>query len=237
MLEQIRGPADLQHLSQSQLSDSGTGNPRIPDPQGRCNRRASRPQPRCGGAHACAASRVRFAARPDHLRHRPSGLCAQDADGPQPRLRHVAQEGRPVGLSVAQRERARLGGVQPRQLGAVVCRRPGQGVRALRAPQPPCRRRRRRRRADRRHVLGGAEQHRRGAQAGRDRRQRQRPQLCPDDRRVRRAPGRPAAAAGLREGARRGPQGGARRAAHRRVLLPVPCTASRRASRTRCRRR
>ncbi len=42
-----------------------------------------------------------------------------------------------------------------------------------------------------------------------------------------------AAAAGLREGARRGPQGGARRAAHRRALLPVPCTASRPASRTR----
>ena len=101
-----------------------------------------------------------------------------------PRLRHAAQEGRPVGLPVARRERARLGRVQPRQRGAVLRRRPGQGVRADRSPQPARGRRRRRRCAHRRHVLGGAEQHRRGQPAGGDRRQRQRPQLRADDRRA-----------------------------------------------------
>ena len=77
-------------------------------------------------------------------------------------LRQAAQAGRAVGLSEPGRERARLGGVLACLGGALLRRRPGQGVRADQAAQAR-RRGGRRRRSHRRHVLGGAEQHRRRA--------------------------------------------------------------------------
>ncbi len=61
MLEQVRGPADLQHLSQSAAQRSGAGNPPVPDPQGRCNRWTSRPQPRVSSnsPRRCTACSIR----------------------------------------------------------------------------------------------------------------------------------------------------------------------------------
>ena len=74
---------------------------------------------------------------------------------------------RAVRLPAAGRERARPRGELARLDRAVLRGRSGQGVRAAGRDRPYGGRRRRRRRADRRHVLGGAEQHRRGAATGR----------------------------------------------------------------------
>ena len=109
MLEQIRGPADLQHLSQSQLSDlaheireflihkvAATG---------------GHLGPNLGVVELTLALHRVFDSPHDpiifdtghqaYVHKMLTGRC-QDFDTP-------AQEGRPVGLSVAQRERARLG--------------------------------------------------------------------------------------------------------------------------------
>ena len=81
----------------------------------------------------------------------------------------------------------------------VLRRRAGQGLRSCAASRPHRGRGDRRRRADRRHGLGGAQQHRRGQeQPAGHRRQRQRPLLHADDRRARRAPGHGPAVAALR---------------------------------------
>ena len=79
--------------------------------------------------------------------------------GRQDGLRPAAQGGRPVRLPLARGVRARRHREQPRVDGAVVRRRAVEGLRAARR-EAARRRRRRRRRAHRRHVLGGAEQHR-----------------------------------------------------------------------------
>ncbi len=198
MLEQIRGPADLQHLSQAELRDladeirdflihkvAATG---------------GHLGPNLGVVELTLALHRVFDSPHDpiifdtgHQAYVHKMLTGRAAD-----FDNLAQEGRPVGLSVALGERTRLGRVEPRQHRAVLRRRAGQGVRADRAPQPACRRGGRRRRAHRRDVLGGAEQHRGGPPAGGHRRQRQRPQLRADLRRLRQPPGHAAAAAGLR---------------------------------------
>ena len=96
-----------------------------------------------------------------------------------------------------------------------------------RGERPARRRRRRRRRADRRHGLGGAEQHRRGQDrpAG-HRRQRQRPLLRADHRRPRRPPRDAAHAARATSRCSSGPQG-APAAARRSSARPstTRCTA------------
>ena len=83
-------------------------------------------------------------------------------------VRHAAPRGRPLRLPEPGRVRPRHRGELPRLHLAVLRRRPGQGLRDPR--RGPARRRgHRRRRADRRHGLGGAEQHRdaKDQQAGR----------------------------------------------------------------------
>ena len=221
MLEQIRGPADLQHLSQSQLSDlaheirdflihkvAATG---------------GHLGPNLGVVELTLALHRVFDSPHDpivfdtghqaYVHKMLTGRCG-DFDS-------LRKKDGLSGYPSPRRERARLGRIQSRVLGTVLRRRSGQGVRADRTPQSARGRRRRRRRADRRNVLGGAQQHRGRQTTGGHRRQRQRPQLCADDRRAGRPPRRAAAAAGLREAAGAGAYRGARRAGHRRAVLPV----------------
>ena len=91
----------------------------------------------------------------------------------------------------------------------------------------------RRRRADRRHGLGGAEQHRRrqGPPAG-HRRQRQRALLRADHRRPGQPPGHAAHHRGYERVLARGKDGAAAHARRRRRRSTRRCTAPRRASRT-----
>ena len=142
------------------------GDPRRAGHQRREDRRPPRPQPRLRRADHRPAPGVRLPARADRLRHRPPGLRAQDAHRPGRGLRAAAPARRPVRLPEPRRERARLGREQPRLDVAVLRRRAGQGLRRPRG-HAPGRRGHRRRRADRRHGLGGAEQHRRRARTGR----------------------------------------------------------------------
>ena len=117
----------------------------------------------------------------------------------------AAHPGRPVRVSEPRRVRARLGRELPRVDVAVLRRRAGQGVRAARRASSHRGRGDRRRRADRRHGLGGAEQHRRGqGPAAGDRAERQRPLVRADHRWDGPADGGAAAAAGLRADARSG---------------------------------
>lgn len=198
-----RGPAPAQPTR-----DPGTrrGDPAVPGGEGGGDRGTPRPQPRRRRTDHRTAPGVRLTPRPDHLRHRPSGLRPQDPDRPQGRLRHAAQAGRPVGISLSRRKRARLDRVLARLGGPVLRRRPRQGLRAVGPAGPDRGRRGRRRRAHRRNVLGGAEQHRsRTGPPARDRRQRQRPLLRAHDRGTRRAPRGAAAATRLRAGPRQRP--------------------------------
>ena len=123
--------------------------------------------------------------------------------GRQDGFARLRKAGGLVGLPVARGVRARRDREQPRVDRAVLRRRAVEGLCAARR-EAARRSGRRRRGAHRRHVLGGAEQHRRVAPAGRDRGQRQRPLLRPDHRRAGRAPGDAADDAGLREGPRQG---------------------------------
>ena len=161
MLEQIRGPADLQHLSQQQLRELAAEIReflihKVAATGGRLG-------PNLGMIELTLALHRVFDSPHDpiifdtghqaYVHKMLTGRC-QDFERP-------AQKGRAVGVPVACRERTRLGGVQPRQRGVVVRRRPGQSLRADRSPQPARGRGGGGWRAHRRYVLGGAEQHRR----------------------------------------------------------------------------
>ena len=123
--------------------------------------------------------------------------------GRLPEFHTLRQAGGPVGLPEPGRVRARPGGEQPRVDLAVLRRRHGQGLPAARRARPHGRRGDRRRRADRRHGLGGAQQHRRRPRlAAGHRGQRQRPLLPADDRRARQPPVRDPGQPALRAGAR-----------------------------------
>ncbi len=221
MLEQIRGPADLQHLTQSQLSD-------LADEirQFLIHKVAA-----TGGHLGPNLGVVELTLALHRVFDSPHDPIVFDT-GHQAYV-HKMLTGRCHEFDTL-RKKDGLSGYPSRaesdhdwvesshaSLGTVLRRRARQGLRADRASQSPCGGGRRRRRAHRRHVLGGAEQHRRGAPPGRHRGQRQRPQLCANHRRVRRPPRDAAAAARLREAVGGGPQGGPRGARHRRVLLPV----------------
>ena len=119
MLEQIRGPADLQHLSQSQLSDLAVEIReflihKVAATGGHLG-------PNLGVVELTLALHRVFDSPHDpiifdtghqaYVHKMLTGRCRG--------LRQPAQEGRPVGLSVARRERARLGRVQPRQSSAL----------------------------------------------------------------------------------------------------------------------
>ena len=178
---------------------AGQRDTRLPHRGGIPQRRASRAQPRGGRADHRAAPRLRLPGRPDRLRHRPPGLRAQAAHRAAGWLRPAEAARRRVRVPEPGRVRARHRGELARLHRPVLCRRAGQGVPAAGRARPHGGRRGRRRRADRRHGLGGAQQHRRGEeQPAGHRGQRQRPLLHADDRRARRAPGRGAGVAAVR---------------------------------------
>ena len=183
LLSSISGPRDLDALSLEQLEELAARDPRIPDRERVAHGRSPRSEPRRRRAHDRDAPRVRLAQRPDHLRHR-APVVRPQAPHRASGLHRTALARRPRRLSAALGEPARRRGVlacvQLAQLGRRhLARSHPHG------PQGPARRRRRRRRrADRRHDVGGAQQHlRRQQPQPRHRRQRQRPLVRPDDRR------------------------------------------------------
>ena len=117
----------------------------------------------------------------------------------------LRQQRRGFRLPEPGRVRARLGRELARLDQPVVRRRAGQGAGPARRDEAAGRRRDRRRRPDRRHGLGGAEQHRRGQGPARGHRgQRQRPVLPAHHRRSRRSPRLGPGLAAVRAGARPG---------------------------------
>ncbi len=135
------------------------------------------------GGHLGPAPCVLVAGRPLHLRHRPPVLCSQDPHRP-PGLLEAARPGGARGLPAACGEPARRRRVLSRLQLAELGRRRVPSAHRDRPRGPTRRRGRRRRRADRRHDVGGSEQHlRRQRPQPRDRGQRQRPLLRADHRR------------------------------------------------------
>ncbi len=183
--------------------------------------RPSRVQPRCRRAHPGHAPGVRLTPRHPLVGHRPSGLRAQDRDGPAGGL-HPPAPGRAAlsGYPSRARVRARLDREQPRLDGPVLRPRAGRGRRDGRH-RPQGGRRDRRRVDDRRDGLRGAQQPRPLRQAGRDRPQRQRPVLCPD--RVAAVGGPPPVAAAPRpQASPHPPRAGAPRPARPSGPSPTP---------------
>ena len=218
LLEQVTGPGDLRDLSDDQLATLAS---EIRDELVRtCAPRGGHLGPNLGVVELTLAIHRVFDSPRDRVVwdtghqayvHKMLTGRATQFDTP-------AHRGRPVRVPQPGRVRPRRGRELPRLHLAVLCRRARQGLRPAR--RGPLRRRRdRRRRADRRHGLGGAQQHRdgQGPQA-RDGRQRQRALLHADRRRPRHPPRLAAHEPALRGGARRReepPQQGAGRRAGR----------------------
>ena len=199
---------------------TGRGDPNLPGAEDVNPRRSSRPEPGDRRAHHGVAPGLRFAGRPDHLRHRAPGLRPQDRHRPGRRLRQVAHQERPVRLPESDRVGARLGGEFARVDLAGLRRRFGEGLRPARRTRPHRRGRHRRRRADRWHGLGGAEQHRsrQGPTAGGGV-ERQRAVVRADHRWHGAADGVPAAATRLRTVPRPGQEPAAPGPGHRAPVV------------------
>ena len=181
----------------------------------RAGRRPPRPQPGRRRADHGDPPRLRLAARPGRVGHRPPGLRPQDAHRTGRGVRPAAGRGRAERLPEPGRVAARPRREQPRVHLAELRRRAGQGLRDPR--RGPARRHRDRRRgAHRRHGLGGAQQHRRREEvAAGDRRQRQRPLLHADGRRPHHRAHHAAHQPALRADARRRQAAAQRRAGRR----------------------
>ena len=197
--------------------------PQLPRREGVGHGRAPRAQPGRRRADHRPPPGVPVAGRHDHLGHRPPGLRPQDPHGPCARLRPAAAARRPVGLSEPHRERPRPRRELARVHGPVLRRRAGEGLGAARAARPASRGRGDRRRSpDRRHGLGGAQQHRGLRPPARHRRQRQRALLLADDRRAGPPPVDPAHDARVRAVHELGQEGPAPDTGGRRADLRRP---------------
>ena len=132
----------------------------IPDCEGLGHRWPSRTQPRCRRDHPGDPPGLRLTPRRCALRHRPPVLRPQDRHRPRAGFDTLRQRGGLTGYQERAESEHDWIESSARVGSAVLCRRPGQGLRIERAG-PPRRGRGRRRGTHRRHVLGGAEQHRR----------------------------------------------------------------------------
>ena len=160
LLETIQAPSDLRSLTGPQLEELAGEIRAFLIAAGDPDRRPPRPEPRRRRADSRHAPGLRLPARHRRLRHRPPVLRAQAADR-APGLLRAALAGWAVRLPQPGREPARRGRELARLDVPVLGRRHRQGAPAARRARPLHGRGDRRRRADRRHGLGGAQQHRR----------------------------------------------------------------------------
>ena len=178
------GPEDLRALPPDAAARARRRDPRRAGHQRGARPAATSVPTSARRADHRAAPGLRLPARADRLRHRPPGLRAQDAHRPGRRASTgCASAG---GLSgYPSRAESEHDWVENSHASTSLSYADGLAKAfAVRGEHAARRRGHRRRRADRRHGLGGAEQHRRRAgPPGRHRGQRQRPLVLADHRR------------------------------------------------------